>query len=128
MNRFIIAQDRLALSGKSILEQSIDEIKNGYLNCHCYIRYLFPQMKGLGKSSVTEFYAIKGREEAYAYMNNEELRSRYLRCCQALVDSQKSIYEIFGNNTMRIRSSLLLMNSVYESNLIKNILKKHCWL
>lgn len=46
MNRFIIAQDRLTLSGKSILEQSIDEIKNGYLNCHCYIRYLFPQMKG----------------------------------------------------------------------------------
>ena len=27
MNRFIIAQDRLTLSGKSILEQSIDEIK-----------------------------------------------------------------------------------------------------
>ena len=85
-------------------------------------------MKGLGKSSVTEFYAIKGREEAYAYMNDEELRNRYLRCCQALVDSKKSIYEIFGTNTMRIRSSLLLMNSVYENDLIKNILKKHCWL
>ena len=26
MNRFIIAQDRLTLSGKSILEQSIDEM------------------------------------------------------------------------------------------------------
>ncbi|MEE0804607.1 MAG: DUF1810 family protein [Prevotellamassilia sp.] len=128
MKRFFIAQDTLTISGKSILEQSINEIKNGNLKCHCYIRYLFPQLKGLGKSSVTEFYAIKNREEAYAYMNNEELRNRYLKCCQALIDSQKSIYEIFGHNTMRIRASLLLMNSVYNNNLIKSLLKNHCWL
>ena len=85
-------------------------------------------MKGLGKSKVTEFYGIKGREEAYAYMNDEELRNRYLRCCQAIIDSNKTIYEIFGNNAMRIRSSLLLMNSVCNNKLIKTLLIKHCWL
>ena len=110
MNRFLIAQNNLTFSGETVLERAIREISDGYLSIHCWIRYLFPQMKGLGKSKVTEFYGIKGREEAYAYINDEELRNRYLRCCQAIIDSNKTIYEIFGNNAMRIRSSLLLMN------------------
>lgn len=128
MNRFLIAQNNLTFSGETVLERAIREITNGYLSIHCWIRYLFPQMKGLGKSKVTEFYGIKGREEAYAYMNDEELRNRYLRCCQAIIDSNKTIYEIFGNNAMRIRSSLLLMNSVCDNKLIKTLLIKHRWL
>lgn len=128
MNRFLIAQNNLTFSGETVLERAIREISNGYLSIHCWIRYLFPQMKGLGKSKVTEFYGIKGREEAYAYMNDEELRNRYLRCCQAIIDSNKTIYEIFGNNAMRIRSSLLLMNSVCDNKLIKTLLIKHRWL
>jgi uncharacterized protein (DUF1810 family) len=128
MNRFLIAQNNLTFSGETVLERAIREISDGYLSIHCWIRYLFPQMKGLGKSKVTEFYGIKGREEAYAYMNDEELRNRYLRCCQAIIDSNKTIYEIFGNNAMRIRSSLLLMNSVCDNKLIKTLLIKHRWL
>lgn len=128
MNRFLIAQNNVTFSGETVLERAIREISNGYLSIHCWIRYLFPQMKGLGKSKVTEFYGIKGREEAYAYMNDEELRNRYLRCCQAIIDSNKTIYEIFGNNAMRIRSSLLLMNSVCDNKLIKTLLIKHRWL
>ena len=128
MNRFLIAQNNLTFSGETVLERAIREISDGYLSIHCWIRYLFPQMKGLGKSKVTEFYGIKGREEAYAYMNDEELRNRYLRCCQAIIDSNKTIYEIFGNNAMRIRSSLLLMNSVCDNKLIKTLLTKHRWL
>lgn len=128
MNRFLIAQNNLTFSGETVLERAIREISDDYLSIHCWIRYLFPQMKGLGKSKVTEFYGIKGREEAYAYMNDEELRNRYLRCCQAIIDSNKTIYEIFGNNAMRIRSSLLLMNSVCDNKLIKTLLIKHRWL
>ena len=128
MNRFLIAQNNLTFSGETVLERAIREISDGYLSIHCWIRYLFPQMKGLGKSKVTEFYGIKGREEAYAYMNDEELRNRYLRCCQAIIDPNKTIYEIFGNNAMRIRSSLLLMNSVCDNKLIKTLLTKHRWL
>lgn len=128
MNRFLIAQNNITFSGETVLERAIREISDGYLSIHCWIRYLFPQMKGLGKSKVTEFYGIKGREEAYAYMNDEELRHRYLRCCQAIIDSNKTIYEIFGNNAMRIRSSLLLMNSVCDNKLIKTLLIKHRWL
>lgn len=128
MNRFLIAQNNLTFYGETVLERAIREISDGYLSIHCWIRYLFPQMKGLGKSKVTEFYGIKGREEAYAYMNDEELRNRYLRCCQAIIDSNKTIYEIFGNNAMRIRSSLLLMNSVCDNKLIKTLLIKYRWL
>jgi uncharacterized protein (DUF1810 family) len=126
MERFLIAQNGRTPAGNSILEQSIQEISNGYLSVHCYIRYLFPQMLGLGTSAVTNHFGVRGREKALAFMQDEELRTRYLRCCQAIVDSGKSIYEIFRHNTMRIRASLLLMNSVYDDPLIKKLLKQHC--
>ena len=50
MNRFLIAQNNVTFSGETVLERAIREISNGYLSIHCWIRYLFPQMKGLGKT------------------------------------------------------------------------------
>ena len=80
------------------------------------------------QSKVTKFYEIKSREEALEYMQNELLRTRYLNCCQAILDSNKSIYEIFGPNYIKVRASLLLMNSVYVHPLIKKLLANHCWI
>lgn len=128
MNRFLIAQNNLTCSGLSVYNKALEEISQGNLKIHCWIRYLFPQMKGLGKSKVAEFYGIKGRDEAIAYMKHPILKQRYLKSCEAILNSNKSIYDIFGNNTMRIRASLLLMNSVCDNYLIKLLLVKHCWL
>lgn len=51
LNRFIKAQERdysIALS----------EIKNGKKQSH-WMWYIFPQLKGLGMSSISNFYGIK---------------------------------------------------------------------
>lgn len=128
MNRFLIAQDNKTLSGVSVFDKAMKEIAQGNLKIHCWIRYLYPQMKGLGKSKVTEFYGIRGRDEAIQYMQHPILKERYLKACQAILDSNKSVYEIFGIDTMRIRASLLLMNSVCDNRLIKSILNKYKWI
>ena len=63
MDRFIEAQNNVTFSGLTVYERAIKEISSGYLSIHCWIRYLFPQLSGLGQSKVTKFYEIKNREE-----------------------------------------------------------------
>ena len=64
--RFIHAQDSGGIyDGTSTYKQALEEIRNGYKKSH-WIWYVFPQMKGLGHSEISEFYGINGREEAKA--------------------------------------------------------------
>ena len=106
--------------------RALSEIRNGKKVSH-WIWYIFPQLLGLGKSEMSQTYAIKDREHAKEYMNNELLRNHYLECCQAILDSNKSVYEIFGNDAIKVRSSILLMNSVCDESIIKEVIKKHSW-
>jgi uncharacterized protein (DUF1810 family) len=109
------------------IEQAIKEIRSGKKTGH-WIWYIFPQMKGLGKSGMSETYAIEDREHAYIYMNSPILCNNYICCCQAILDSGKSAYEIFGDDVVKVRSSLLLMNSVWNDPIIKKVLIEHHWL
>lgn len=106
--------------------QALSEIRNGKKVSH-WIWYIFPQLLGLGKSEMSRTYAIKDREHAKEYMNNELLRNHYLECCKAILDSGKSVYEIFGDDAIKVRSSILLMNSVWDDTIIKEIIRKHSW-
>ena len=119
VNHFLIAQSH-------ILEQAIKETKSGKKTSH-WIWYVFPQMIGLGKSGMSQTYAIKNREHAIEYMNNPQLCSHYVACCQAILASGKSVYEIFGNDAVKVHSSIMLMNSVWNDPIIKEVIRKHSW-
>lgn len=108
------------------IEQAIKEIRSGKKTGH-WIWYIFPQMKGLGKSGMSQTYAIEDREHAYIYMNSPILCNNYICCCQAILDSGKSVYEIFGDDACKVRSSILLMNSVWNDDVIKEVIKQHGW-
>jgi len=124
MNRRI---DHFKRAQEHVIEQAINEIRSGKKTGH-WIWYIFPQMKGLGKSGMSETYAIEDREHAYIYMNSPILCNNYICCCQAILDSGKSAYEIFGDDVVKVRSSLLLMNSVWNDPIIKKVLIEHHWL
>lgn len=119
VNHFLIAQSH-------ILEQAIKEIRSGKKTGH-WIWYIFPQMIGLGKSEMSQTYAIQDREHAYIYMNSPVLCTNYRMCCQAILDSGKTVYEIFGDEAENVRSSILLMDSVWSDEVIKEVIKKHGW-
>ena len=119
LDRFIKAQEQ-------DYPVALQEIKSGHKQSH-WIWYIFPQMKGLGKSGMSETYAIQNREHAYAYMNNITLCVNYRCCCQAILDSGKTVYEIFGDDAENVRSSILLMDSVWNDEVIKEVIKKHGW-
>ena len=125
--RFIHAQDSGGIyDGTSTYEQALEEIRNGYKKSH-WIWYVFPQMKGLGHSEISEFYGINGREEAKAYIENPILRERLIEATKAILDNNKTVYEIFGQDTIKVRSCMLLFASVSDNPIFKRVINKYHW-
>lgn len=56
---------------------ALEEIRNGHKSSH-WIWYIFPQLKGLGMSSMAQYYGIDGIEEARAYLADPVLRANLL--------------------------------------------------
>ncbi len=125
--RFIHAQDFGGIyDNTSTYSQAIEEIKKGCKKSH-WIWYVFPQMKGLGKSEISKFYGIDGREEAYAYIEHPILRERLIEATKTILESNKTVYEIFGTDTIKVRSCILLFASVSDIPVFKQLIQKYHW-
>ena len=125
--RFVHAQDNGGIyDGTGTYAEALQEVKAGHKRGH-WIWYVFPQMKGLGKSEISEFYGINGREEAKAYIEHPILRERLVEICEAVLNSETSVYDIFGSDTIKVRSCILLFASVCDIPVFKQVLRKYGW-
>ena len=125
--RFVHAQDSGGIyDDTGTYAQALQEVKAGYKRGH-WIWYVFPQMKGLGKSEISEFYGINGREEAKAYIEHPVLRERLVEICEAVLYSETSVYDIFGSDAIKVRSCILLFASVCDIPVFKQIKSKYRW-
>ena len=125
--RFIHAQDSGGIyDGTGTYAQALQEVKAGHKQGH-WIWYVFPQMKGLGKSEISEFYGINGREEAKAYIEHPVLRERLVEICEAVLNSETSVYDIFGSDAIKVRTCILLFASVSDLPIFKQIKSKYRW-
>src|SRR5947208_2014 len=57
-------------------DTALAEIRDGGKRSH-WIWYVFPQIEGLGRSSMARAYAIENLGEACAYLRDPILRARY---------------------------------------------------
>jgi uncharacterized protein (DUF1810 family) len=76
--------------------------------------FVFPQIKGLGRSELSIKFAISGRKETEAYLDHAILGPR-LRECTALVlkAHPRPIEQIFGSpDDMKFQSSMTLFDAV----------------
>ena len=90
LDRFIHAQDRC-------YGTVLNELKSGDKRTH-WMWFIFPQLKGLGRSSTANYYGISDLEEAGAYLDNALLRQRLIECTEAvLAVENRTLFEIFGN-------------------------------
>lgn len=125
--RFVHAQDSGGIyDGTGTYAQALQEVKAGHKRGH-WIWYVFPQMKGLGRSGISEFYGINGREEAKAYIEHPVLRERLVEICDAVLNSETSVYNIFGSDAIKVRSCILLFASVSDIPVFKQIKNKYRW-
>jgi uncharacterized protein (DUF1810 family) len=108
LQRFVEAQT-------GVYETARAELKAGEKRSH-WMWFIFPQIAGLGYSSMAQRYAIRSIDEARAYLTHPVLGPR-LRECTALVNdvAGRSLGSIFGSpDDMKFHSSVTLFARAAE--------------
>lgn len=95
---------------------ALGELRAGRKRSH-WMWYVFPQLRGLGKSSMAQQYGISGLDEARAYLAHPVLGPRLRESAQALLELREtSALAILGSpDDMKLRSSATLFAQVAES-------------
>jgi len=102
LQRFVDAQDR-------VYPTVLDELRGGRKRSH-WIWFVFPQLRGLGRSQTALRYGISSLEEAQAYLAHDTLGPRLRECTRlvAAIDGS-SADDVFGwPDNLKVRSSMTL--------------------
>ena len=101
-NNFIQAQN-------TVYPSVIKELTEGKKRTH-WMWFIFPQVKGLGRSTMARRFAIESLEQAKEYLQHEVLGARLIECAELLfLHPDKSALDIFGSpDTLKLHSSLTL--------------------
>jgi uncharacterized protein (DUF1810 family) len=104
LQRFVDAQER----GRTY-EAALAELRNGSKTSH-WMWFVFPQITGLGRSAMAQYYAIRSLDEARAYLAHPVLGRRLRDCAEAVLAVEgRSAVQIFGGiDAMKLRSSMTL--------------------
>ena len=119
VERFIDAQ-------KVFFEQALFEIKSGKKRGH-WIWFIFPQLKGLGRSFNSKYYGIANLEEATEYLKTPILNQRLREITEALlmIEGQTAI-EILGHiDARKVKSCMTLFNEVAPNDIFADVVKKY---
>ena len=85
LNRFMLAQ-------ADDYGRALAEIRSGRKRSH-WMWYIFPQVDGLGFSSMSRRFAIKSLAEARAYLAHPVLGPRLVECAEAALGRIRSRQE-----------------------------------
>ncbi len=118
LERFVKAQE-------NSYNQALNEIKMGEKKTH-WMWYIFPQIKGLGFSEISNYYAIEDLDEATAYLENKILKQRLIEISKALLKLEtNNPIEIFGViDSIKLKSSMTIFSLVSNESIFENILEK----
>lgn len=112
-----------------VYEAALDELESGQKRSH-WMWFIFPQLRGLGRSSTATYYGISGLEEAKAYLANSLLGSRLEECTRAVLTAERpSLHAIFGSpDDLKFRSSMTLFETAMaqDVSLFKQALDRWC--
>lgn len=121
LQRFVDAQ-------APVYGQVCTELRKGRKSSH-WMWFIFPQIRGLGSSSVANKYGIASLDEARAYLAHPLLGPRLEECCD-LVNSieNRSLEKIFGYpDDLKFRSAITLFAQADPGNsTFKKAIQKYC--
>ena len=106
LQRFVDAQDAVYARVK-------EELARGAKASH-WMWFVFPQLKGLGRSAIAQHYGIASREEAQAYWRHPVLGPRLKECTElVLAVAGKTALQVFGSpDDLKFCSSMTLFEHV----------------
>lgn len=106
LQRFIAAQD-------PVYPRICAELAAGAKTSH-WMWFVFPQLKGLGRSAIAQHYGIASKAEAEAYWQHPVLSARLRQCTELVLAVQgKTALQILGSpDELKFRSSMTLFAQV----------------
>ena len=120
LNRFVKAQE-------TVYSRVVEELQSGCKRSH-WMWFIFPQIQGLGHSSMARFYAVSSLGEAADYVNHPILGVRLRECTELINAVQRlAIMKILGSpDDLKFRSSMTLFALATEDNrLFLDALRKY---
>ena len=110
LTRFLDAQNKLYLTAYT-------ELKKGKKETH-WMWFIFPQIKGLGKSTLAKYYAINDLKEAEDFLNHPVLAKHLIEICKVLLEyKRKSIEAILGElDARKLCSSMTLFSQAENAD------------
>lgn len=116
--RFLDAQDQ-------IYAQVIEELTSGRKQTH-WMWFIFPQLEGLGRSAMTQHYAIRDLDQARRYLGDSILGPRLRQVVKLMIDQKgRSAFEILGSpDDMKFRSCLTLFCEAASENSDRTLFTK----
>jgi uncharacterized protein (DUF1810 family) len=106
LRRFTEAQER-------VYPTVLAELADGRKRSH-WIWFIFPQLRGLGRSPTAHHYGIASAQEARAYLADPTLGPRLRECARLVAEVDgRSAEEIFGwPDCLKVRSCMTLFAAV----------------
>lgn len=120
LRRFLEAQE-------NTFTIALSELRAGQKASH-WMWFIFPQVAGLGSSSMAQRYAIQSRAEATAYLAHPILGQRLRQSAEALLSVRgRSIEEIMGYpDHIKLKSSMTLFSEISpRGSVFENVLDKY---
>lgn len=119
LQRFIDAQNESYV-------RALEEIKAGRKRSH-WMWFIFPQLKGLGRSSASMFYGINGLDEAREYLAHPILGERLREISQVLLQlATNDANAVFGSpDDMKLRSCMTLFDNISPNDIFADVLDKY---
>ncbi|WOI55400.1 DUF1810 domain-containing protein [Palleronia sp. LCG004] len=103
LDRFVAAQD-------GVYPKARREVIAGHKASH-WIWFIYPQLRGLGRSEMSHRYGIADLSEAEAYLAHPVLGPRIVEMFEILIEHHRSMdpADIFGDlDAQKVRSSATL--------------------
>ena len=101
--------DHFVAAQNPIYDQVLRELAAGRKETH-WMWFIFPQLDGLGHSSMAQCFAIDGVEAARRYLKHEVLGPRLRECTQLTLNIRnRTAEQVFGHpDNLKFRSSMTL--------------------
>ena len=126
MNELSIDLERFVEAQSWNYEVAVAELRAGKKRSH-WMWYIFPQMRGLGRSSMAEMYGIAGLDEARRYLEHEILGKRLREVCEAILGlSTDDAHKVFGDiDSLKLKSSMTMFDLVSSDDIFARVLDKY---
>ena len=107
LDRFVVAQE-------GVYRAALAELKRGRKTSH-WMWFVFPQLRGLGRSTTALHFGIASRDEARAYLDHPVLGARLREAAAAMLGARGEAEAVLGTiDAMKLRSSMTLFALVAD--------------